>query len=245
MGIIIDILILLFFFICIKKNYRRKQLRCCLETGSTLLAMIFAVPLAEMCAELVYNQIFRNALAHNLAVVVSENASAESQTSTLARVMQKMPSVINNASISYQTTSPANVAEVERIMSSGSYTTAESITDILAGPVIQGIFRAVFCIIFFFGLCYLIKSFSAIIENALYSPERAVQNTVLCGVLGCVKGLLIFTMIVAVIQLMLPALPHLPVFNAETLSKSFLFRLFYHQNILMLFLGRGIYPTTL
>ena len=245
MGIIIDVLILLFFFLCIRKNYRKKQLRCSLETGSTVLAMIFSVPLAEMCADLIYQKVFRNALAHNLAEVVSENASAESHSTAMARVMDEMPSVINNAAESYQTTIPANVEEIERILGSGSYSTAENITDIVAGPVIQGIFRAVFCLIFFFGLCYLIKSFSAIIENALYSPERAVQNTVLCAVLGCAKGLVIFTMIVAVIQLVLPALPHLPILNAETLSKSFLFRLFYHQNVLMLFLGKGIYPTTL
>lgn len=245
MGIIIDVLILLFFVLFIRKNYLKQQLRCTLETISTVLATIFSVPLSIMTAELIYTKIFRNALAHNIERVITNTSTAESQTSLIARVMHQMPSVINNAASSYQVTTAKNITEVERLFLSGQATAADDIVDIIARPIIEGIFRAVLCFVFFYMLSYLISSLAAVFENALYTPERAVQNGVLCGVFGCIKALAVFSVIVAMIQLMLPALPHIPILNAETLSKSFLFRLFYHQNILMLFLGKGIYPTVL
>ncbi len=245
MGIIIDILILLFFALCIKRNYRKQQLRCGLETAASAVAMFFTVPLAVTLAGIVYNKIFRGALAHNLVTVVTNNPQSESQTSAISRVMSQMPSVVNNAAGSYQTTIGSNVSAVERLIASGSPTAAMEIVDIVAGPIIQGIFRAVFCMVLYWGLSYLLKSLGAFIENMIYTADAAVPNGILCAVFGCVKGLIGLTLTVAIIQLILPALPSIPLFNAETLNQSFLFRLFYHQNILMLFLGKGIYPTVL
>jgi len=244
-GIIIDILILLFFVLCIKRNYRKQQLRCGMETASSVLALFFSVPISIGASKLVYSKIFRGALAHNLMGVVSSNPQSEGQTSSISRVMNQMPSVINNAAGSYQTMIGHNVAEVDRLIASGSTTAAQQIVDIVAAPIIQGIFRAVFCLVLYWGLSYLFKSLAAFIENMIYTADIAVPNGILCGVFGCVKGLVGLTLTVAVIQLILPALPSLPLFNAETLSQSFFFRLFYHQNILMLFLGEGIYPTVL
>jgi len=244
-GIIIDVLIILFFVLCVKRNYRKQQLRCGLETISSVMAMFFTIPLSVGAAQLVYSTIFRGALAHNLEGMMSNTLQSEAQTSAISRVMAQMPSVINNAAGSYQTTIGQNVAEVERLVSSGSASATYLIVDVVAGPIIQGIFRAVFCLVLYWGLSYLFKSLGAFIENMIYTAELAVQNSILCGVFGCVKGFVGLTVGIAVIQLILPALPSIPIFNAETLSQSFLFRLFYHQNILMLFLGKGIYPTVL
>ncbi len=245
MGIIIDVLILLFFMLCIKRNYRRQQLRCGLETASSVIAMFLTVPLSKTLAELMYTKVFRNPLAHNLESVMSGTVQSESQTSAVSRVMHQMPSVVNNAASSYQTINNASAAQIERLVDSGAASAAAEVADIVAGPVIQGIFRAVFCLVLYWGLSYLLKSLAAVVENMLYTPEIAVQNGVLCGIFGCIKGFVGITIAVAVIQLMLPGLPTIPVFNTATLGQSFLFRLFYHQNILMIFLGEGIYPVIL
>lgn len=245
MGIILDILILLIFLLFILKNYRRSQIRCALETCCYVLAAGFSVPIAKMLAELCYTKLFRSALAHNLDPVLSATAHLSGNYSNYDRVMEKMPSVVRFAADSYQIGTPENVAEVERLVLGNPVTAATQITDILAQPVITGIFRAVFCVIFFCGLLYLLKSFASIIENAMYTPDRASQNTVLCSVFGCFKALVTVSVIVALIQFILPALPRLPFFNTDTFGKSFIFRMFYYQNVLMLFLGQGVYPVSL
>jgi len=242
MGVILDILILFIFLLFVLKNYRKQQLRCALETISFVLAAGFSVPIATMLSDLCYSKMFRGALAHNLEPVLSDTAKLSGNFSNYDRVMEKMPSVVRFASESYQINTDANIAEVERLVTGNTTVAGVQIVDIVAQPVIEGVFRGTFCAVFFTGLQYLITAIGAMVENALYTPDRATQNTVLCGVFGCFKGLIVITVIVTTLQLILPSLPTLPLLNTETLGNSFLFRLFYHQNVLMLFMGKGIYP---
>lgn len=241
MGIIIDVLILLLFLRFVMKNYKRPQLRCGIETICFVLAAALAVPICIMLSSFCYELIFRDVFCENIANVVSSSASMESTVSRYSLIMDELPSVIRNGANGYQTNTDAVIAEVERIIQSEASDAAERIIDLVARPVLEGVFRGTFCLIFFIGLQYLLTSIGAVVENALYTPERAIQNPVLCGVLGCFKCLTVVTVIITALQLILPALPPLPLLNAEALGSSFLFRLFYHQNILMLFLGNGIY----
>lgn len=242
MGIIIDVLILLLLARFVVKNYKRSQLRCGIETICFVVAAIFTVPISIMLSGMAYDMLFRDVLAENISAVVSSGTALESTVSRYRMIMDKLPSVIRNAADSYQVNSEANMLEVERLVQSGSFDADKQIVDLLARPIIEGVFRGTFCAVFFAGLQYLITAIGAMVENALYTPERATQNTVLCGVFGCFKGLIVITVIVTALQLILPALPTIPILNTETLGRSFLFKLFYHQNILMLFMGNGIYP---
>lgn len=246
MGIILDIVILLVFLLYIVKCYRQPQLRGGLETVAYMVALAMAVPISNIASNLAYVKLFRGAIAHNLDKVVEETRMVSGiHVSNLGRVLDTMPTTVQNAAESYQILTEDNIAAVDKLMTSNTPDAAEQIVDIIARPVIEGIFRSVLCVLLFCGLLYLMKSLAAVFENALYSPERAAQNTVLCAVFGCFKALVVITLAVSVIQLLLPALPSMPLLNAEVLGNSFLFKLFYHQNILMLFLGQDIYPMTM
>ena len=245
MGIIIDALILLLLARFVIKNYKRSQLRCGIETVCFVIAAILTVPLSIMLSGLAYEMLFRSVLAENIASVVSAGNSLESTVSRFRMIMEKLPSVVRNAADSYQINSDITMTEVERLVLSGSFDAPEKVVDLMARPVIEGVFRGTFCAIFFTGLQYLITAIGAMVENALYTPDRATQNTVLCGVFGCFKGLIVITVIATALQLILPALPSIPLLNSEALGSSFLFQLFYHQNVLMLFMGNGIYPMSL
>lgn len=242
MGIIIDALILLLLARFVIKNYKRSQLRCGIETACFVLAAILTVPLSIMLSELAFDMLFRDVLAENISSVVGNGTALESTVSRYRIIMDKLPSVVRNAADSYQINSDATIAQVEKLVNGGAFDAAEQIVDLLAGPVIQGVFRGTLCAVFFTGLQYLCTAIGAMVENALYTPDRATQNTVLCGVFGCFKGLIVISVIVTALQLILPALPTLPLLNSEALGSSFLFKLFYHQNVLMLFMGEGIYP---
>lgn len=241
MGIIIDILILLLFLRFILKNYKKPLLRCGIETVCFVLSAGLSVPICILLSNLCYQLIFRNALVKPIADILDSASRLEGSASFYSLIMNQMPTVVQNASDSYQTNTPAIIEQVDKLVMSGASTAGVDIIDIIAKPVIEGVFRATFCVVLFVGLHYLLTSLGAMVENALYTPDRASQNTVLCAVLGCFKCLVVTTIIITFLQLILPALPVLPLFNAQTLGESFLFKLFYHQNILMLFLGDGIY----
>lgn len=243
-GLLFDIAAIIFVVWFIRRNRTRKQLRCILETICLIVALIVSVPLANGFSAFVYSKVFREPLARDISGVVEQAAMLANpgQTDHVSALLAKLPSSITNAAESYNIISDENIISISRIIVSSANDSAQQIVDILAGPVIQGIFRAVFCMILFTGLQYLFKAAASLVENAMYSPDRVDENVLLCGVLGAVKGMIVLSVALCVIKLILPALPVIPSVDINLLDGSFLCSLLYGNNPLMVFLGEGIYP---
>lgn len=246
-GLISDAAAVLFVLWFVKKNKAAKPLRCILETICFALALVLSVPLSNLLAAVVYSVVFREPLAKDISSVVEQAAALASpgQTDHISGLLAKLPSAITNASQSYDLIRDENVTAISRIIVSSSQDRAEQIVDILAGPVIQGIFRAVFCVILFTGLQYLLKAAASLVENAMYSPERVEENVVLCGVLGAIKGIVVLGAVLCAARLIIPALPQIPGFSIDLLDGSTICALLYENNPLLVFLGADIYPLKL
>ena len=246
-GFVCDIAAVVFIIWFVRRNKERKQLRCILETICLALAMVISVPAANALAALVYTRVFRAPLARDISGVVEQAAMLANPGSTdhISGLLAKLPSSITNAAESYNIVTEENSASISRIIVSSAADSAEQIVDILAAPIIQGIFRAVFCLIVFTGLQYLLKAVAALVENAMYSPERVDENVLLCGVLGAIKGMIVLSVALCVVKLILPALPVLPRLELNLLDGSFLCSMLYEHNPLLAFLGAGVYPTSL
>ncbi|MDR1002750.1 MAG: hypothetical protein LBL82_05730 [Oscillospiraceae bacterium] len=242
-GILIDALIVGVIVMFVLKNRKTTQLRCMIETLSYVVSMVFALPLGIKVANMAYTYFFRTAVANKIADTVAQSIVVETQLSGFQRVLNQMPSMIKNSVESYGVNSSENINAVEKILNSGRSTSALEITDIIARPVMEGVFRGVFVLIFFVGILFIVKAIGAMAENLLYTQDRATINTSLAGVFGAFKAICVLTFAIAIIELVLPAFPQIPFFTAEQFNMSFIFKLFYHNNVIMLFLGEGIYPT--
>ncbi len=238
MGILIDLAIIGLFVLYIYKNRKTTQLRCLMETLCYVFSIIFSIPLSITLSNLSYKNFFRPAIAEK----IDEQVVGSRITAGYNAVMQEMPTMVKNAAESYGVATAETRAEVDMLVNSTSNTAAKQITDIVARPVIEGVFRAVFFLILFVAFMFLLKAVAATFENLLYTPDRVVINTALCGVFGAFKAMVVLIFVITVIQFMLPAFWSKPLEMTEFFSTSFLFKLFYHNNVVTLFLGQGIYP---
>ena len=244
MGYILDILILLFFLYFVYKNLKKTQLRVLIEAVSYVASAIVSVPLARLAANMIYVQFFRDAMAKRMTTTINQAAYIQSNTSSIERLLDQLPSAIRNAAQAYGLMDDAIVDKVEALLIGNVALSPPKVADLIVQPVICGIFCAAFYLLFFCGCVYMFTSLGAMVENAVYTPDRAAYNTVLGGVLGGLKGIIIMLLIITFLQFIVPALPlGLRTFSSEQLSQSFLFRLFYDQNAIMLFLGKGYYPS--
>lgn len=241
MGIFIDLAIIGLFFLYIRKNRKTTQLRCLMETLCYVFSIVFAIPLSITLSEFSYNSFFRPAIAEKL----DKQIVGSKITAGYNAVMQEMPTMVKNAAESYGVATADTKARVDALVNSTSNTAAKEITDIVAKPVIEGVFRAVFFLILFFAFMFLLKAVAATFENLLYTPGRVVINTALCGVFGAFKAMVVLIFTITVIQFMLPAFWSKPLEMTSFFSTSFLFKLFYHNNVVTLFLGQGIYPMSM
>ncbi len=238
MGILIDLVIIGLFVLYIYKNRKTTQLRCLMETMCYFFSIVFAIPLSIVLSEFSYKSFFRPAIAEKL----DKQVVGSKITAGYNAVMQEMPTMVKNAAESYGVATAETRAEVDSLVHSTSNTASRQITDIVARPVIEGVFRAVFFLILFIAFMFLLKAAAATVENLLYTPDRVVVNTALCSVFGAFKAMVMLIFAITVIQFMLPAFWDKPLEMTNFFSTSFLFKLFYHNNVVTLFLGKGIYP---
>ncbi len=238
MGILIDLAIIGIFVLYIYKNRKTTMLRCMMETMCYIVSIVLAIPSSIFLSEFSYKNFFRPAIVDKL----DKQVVGSRLTAGYNAVMQEMPTMVKNAADSYGVSASEVRSRVDTLVNSTSNTAAKEITDIVARPVIEGVFRAVFFLILFIAFMFVMKAVAATVENLLYTPDRVVINTPLCGVFGAFKAMIVLLFAVTVIQFMLPALWSKPLEMTSFFSTSFLFKLFYHNNVITLFLGKGIYP---
>ena len=243
LGVLVDILIIGIFILFARKNSKLSQITAVIETIANVLAAVISVPLANLAARFSYNSFFRNAIAERIQAVVDEAVTTTSSTDHIKRILDELPKMVSYAAGSYQILTDENREAVSSLLVGDVSGSSVKIVDILAGPIVQGVFRATFFVIFFCFLLYLFKSLGGFFENVLMNADRGSLNRPLGAAMGCIKCAVFVTIVIACMRLCIPTIPEQWQFlSGENLTGSLLFRMFYDQNALMLFLGKGIYP---
>ncbi|MBP3415291.1 MAG: hypothetical protein J6L81_08865 [Clostridia bacterium] len=245
-GILVDVGIIALFFLFARNNSKRTQITVVIETICNVLSAAIAVPLARLLASLSYESFFRNAIAERIKTVVADAATTTSSTGNIQRLLDSLPNMISYAAGSYQTITDESIKKIDSLLVGDVTGSAGKIVDILARPVVEGVFRATYFVVVFVGALYLLKSLGAFVENMMMNADRGSNNAALGAAMGCIKCAVFITIVIAAMRLCIPTIPEQWQFlSGENLTGSLFFRMFYDQNILMLFLGKGIYPVGL
>lgn len=246
MGYILDAIVIVIVILLAVRNSRKKQIRVILETVCYVLAVTAAIPLSIFCSRFVWTEFFRAPMAAKIEMAVKQSPYIVTSKTNLDRMLDELPSTIGNASGSYGIASEENLTTLDSLLIGNLNASPPKIVDIIARPVIEGIFRGVLCVLFFIGALFLLKALAALVENAMEPPDRKSRNVILGGIMGAFKGLVIISLIITAAMLLLPALPfELPIFSPSFLEHSFFFRMLCAQNPIMLFLGDKVYPVVL
>lgn len=245
MGYFIDIAILIILYFFARKNSHRKQIRVILETLSFVLAAAIAVPCAVLFTQFSWVKWFRQPMADAIGTAVTDTPFILSGESNTDRILDQLPKTVQNAADAYQIRSDEKTLAVERNLVGDMSNSSQNIADILARPVIEGVLRGVFCILFFFAALFLVKALAAFFENLFQKSDRGPANVVLCGMMGVFKGLIILMIFICAAQLLVPALPvNVNLMSSEIMDHSVIYRIFCKNNTVMLFLGRDVFPTS-
>ena len=89
-------------------------------------------------------------LALSYGYLVKTAADVDSSIDPIARIMTGMPSMVNNASSTYQTITGENLRQLNKLLAGDLNSVTGDIVDIMARPVIEGLLRALF-----FGLAFV------------------------------------------------------------------------------------------
>lgn len=240
LGILLDAAIIAFFIFMFKKCAVKSQLKNAMESVSFIISSIIAVPVGVFLGDFCYANFFRPVIIGRIEKTVIDSGNVDTSLDTVDRIMTHMPTMVNNGARIYHTTTGDNLNELNKLLAGDLNSATGQIVDILARPVIDGVLRALFFAVAFAGCYRLLRAFYPTVEAYFYNPDRAAVSPTNGMVLGTGKIVVILLIVLSVIQLVGPVLPDFIFFRPETYSKSFIFKIFSENNLLMLFLGEGI-----
>lgn len=240
LGILLDIGTVAFFFWMLKKCAVKTKLRNAVESIGYVIAAAASVPIAVFLGDFCYKNLFRPVVIERVRSLVETSGDVDASIDPIARIMTGMPTMVNNGVKMYHNTSGESLAQLNKLLSGDLGAISGDIVDIIARPVIDGLLRALFFGVAFAAFYRLFKAFYPTVEAYFYNPDRAAVSPTIGMVTGIGKVLVVFLIILSVIALVGPILPDWFIFRPSTYTHSFLFKLFYEDNLIMLFLGKGL-----
>ena len=240
LGILLDIGTVAFFFWMLKKCAVKTKLRNAVESIGYVIAAAASVPIAVFLGDFCYKNLFRPVVIERVRSLVETSGDVDASIAPIARIMTGMPTMVNNGVKMYHNTSGESLAQLNKLLSGDLGAISGDIVDIIARPVIDGLLRALFFGVAFAAFYRLFKAFYPTVEAYFYNPDRAAVSPTIGMVTGIGKVLVVFLIILSVIALVGPILPDWFIFRPSTYTHSFLFKLFYEDNLIMLFLGKGL-----
>lgn len=242
LGILLDAAVIVFFIFMFKKCAEKSKLQNAVESMVSVVSCIISVPVAVVTADFCYINFFKQAIVKQVDTLVQTSNEVDASINAIERIMTGMPSIVNNGARLYKTTSGENLDKINRLLSGDLTNATGEIVDIIARPVIDGVLRALFFVIMLTAFYYLFKAFYPTVEAYFYTPDRAAVSPVVSMVLGSAKVMVIFLIALSIIELVGPILPDFYLTRAASYNWSFLFKLFCKDNLIMLFLGDGVFP---
>lgn len=240
LGILLDVASIAFLMIMLKKCSVKTKLKNAVESIAYIVMVIVSVPVAIFLGDFCYSNFFRPVIIQRVHTLVETAGDVDASIDPLARIMTGMPTTVNHGVRMYHNTSGESLVQIRRLLSGDLTVVTGDIVDIIARPVIDGVLRALFFGLMIMGCYRLFRAFYPTIEAYFYNPDRGAVSPTIGLVLGTGKVLTVFLIVLSMIELVGPVLPDIYIFRPSSYSHSFVFRLFYEHNLIMLFLRRGL-----
>lgn len=240
LGILFDIATIVFFMYMFKVCASRTKLKNAVESIAYAISAFISIPVAVFLGDVCYKNFFRPVVVERVRSLVETSGDVDSSVDPIARIMKGMPTMVNNGVKVYNNTRGESLTQITKLLSGDLTTVTGDIVDIIARPIIDGVLRALFFCIAFAALYRLFREFYPTMEAYFYNPDRAAISPTIGMVTGACKVLVVFLIILSMIALVGPVLPDWYIFRPSSYNHSFIFKLFYNHNIIMLFLGKGL-----
>lgn len=238
MRFLFDGILIAFMVFMILKSSRDTILKSIADIVTTILTIAASCKVSVLMANMVFIHYFQGTIASKIEVEIEKMAAMFSSAPNFDRVLRLMPGFIQDSVDGYGLNTPANHQKIDEILLTQSpKDAAVQITEILAGPVIEGVFRALFLVSLFFGFLFIYRTMSNVLTKSIEIPTVSYVDPIFGGVFGATRAVMIICVFVAAMGLVIPALSGFDFISDEFITQSVLGKIFYEKNLLNFYIG--------
>jgi len=234
MSILADVILCAIILLCILFGFHRGFVKSFVEFIGYFVAMIAAVVLSSTLSVFVYQALLRDMLIKKISTAISTSAALPAEQKVQA-IMQALPSFVTNG-MGYHGVTAKSLSET---VSTSATAAAPKVADMIS-PVIIGLTKVIFTVILFILFLMVVRFLAKALNSVFKLPLLHQLNSVLGGVFGLFKGLIIVFLLCALVQFVAPLMPGKNLESVQqTVNSSYVFKTIYQNNPAYSLLNKG------
>lgn len=235
MGLILDVIVVaviaLFIFLAARKGF----VTTLLELLSYVVSFVVSALASTAIAKFVYETFIRQNIIDSVAAAIGDSLSSSGVTGAV----EKLPGFVTKMLEGFGVSASALEQTINSAASTQATAVATTVTDGIIGSIVTGIITSIAFLVLFIVLMIVLRFVSKFIGGLFHFSLIGTVNSVLGGVLGALKGVIIVFLLAAVYTMLRPVLgANVELFSQAALDGSYLFRLIYEANPISQFLGQ-------
>ena len=212
MSFILDLIILAIIVICVLISARKGFVKTIIGIAGLVLAVVLAITLSTPLANFTYDKIVEPAVTGTIENAIS-NVTDKAENIVKENVYESLPGFVQN-----------NIDLSEFEISAGE-NAAAAITESAVKPVALSLLKAVFSLILFVILSFVVRILSKILNSIFSFSILGKANKLLGGALGAVQGVVFALIFILITNVLISLTGGFFIFTQESIDSSFIFSL--------------------
>lgn len=234
MNIIADVVLCSIILLCIVLGFYKGIVKSFVEFVGYFISIIAAVFLGNALSVFVYNSVLRGIMIKKISTAITTSAALPVEQKVQA-VLHAFPNFVTNA-MSYRGVTTQSLGKT---LSASAATAAPKVADMLS-PVMISLMKVGFTVLIFILLLMVVRLIANMLNTICSLPLLHQLNSLLGGVFGLLKGVVIVLLLCALVQL---AVPMMKVESLQVVQKainsSYVFKTIYQNNPIYSLLDKG------
>ncbi|MBQ2943478.1 MAG: CvpA family protein [Ruminococcus sp.] len=233
---IFDLVFLAILIVFLIYGIRKGAAKTLLSLVALVLAAVLSIVLSRCISQWISDFFIRGWLVNRISSVI-EATALEPVANTVSEIVSSVPQVIISVLAFKGMSSVGFETSCTEALSDEAYPAEQSIADLIM-PAITGVIGAVLGIILFIVLTILLSGLAKALSKVFRLPLIRVLDSLFGAVLGIAEGILLVTVILVLLNLLIPMLP---ISVSEYINTSYVFEGFNSGELLNL-IQQYIYP---
>ena len=228
--ILIDLFIIAFVALFVWLQAKRGFVRTLVEFVGCVAAFVVAFSIAAIVSDAVYTNIIKPNTTQTINEIVEQSAGNGVDT-IINNVFDELPDFIVSIGESNGVNRNTLSKNIDNVLKNNANTIGTVISDQLIKPIATSAMSLIIAVLLSGILMIFVRILAKRVNSFFDLPLLNTANTVLGGVFGLLKGLVLVFAIVVIISFLMKIFGNsFPIFTNETILKTHLFKVLYELN---------------